>query len=198
MSETTLIGFHGTEKSNIQSICINNFNENNDKFNKLFLGAGIYFFCKYEDAIDWNIKESRKVLNRLPFFLELKQNYGTIKSNITCNKNRILNLDNKEMLFKLEILLEKYEGKLSTKIEYIQAQNKTSAVLNMLYKRKKINKDIIIKTFIETIDTKKSLSSLKNYPRKMFCVKNPNLISNREDYDCLTEELFNSIIYFSK
>ena len=198
MDEETLIGFHGTKKDNIESICINNFDENDDILNRLFLGSGIYFFYEYEDAIDWNIKESKKNLNRLPDFLELKQRYGVIKSNIICDKNRILDLDNKEMFFKLEKLLEKYEGKLTTKEEYIKAKNKTSAIINMLYKRKLIERDVIIKTFIEKIDINKNLASLKNYPRKMFCVKSNILITNREEYNCLTEEMFNSIIYFSK
>ena len=39
-----IIGYHGTKKELVESICTENFIINNDEDNKLFLGYGIYFF----------------------------------------------------------------------------------------------------------------------------------------------------------
>ncbi len=189
-------GYHGTDKENIESICSNNFEIKKDLKNKLFLGFGAYFFFEYEDAVDWNVKELRDDLNRVPKYNELQNKKSVVKADIKCKDTDILNLDDKEMLLKFEILVEKYQGKLSTKPEFINAKNKTAAIINMLYQRKLIKRNIIIKTFIETIKTNRFLQSLKNYPRKMVCVKDNKYISNIYEYNELSKEKYDSIVYF--
>ncbi|HJJ11747.1 MAG TPA: hypothetical protein OIM48_00295 [Clostridiaceae bacterium] len=189
-------GYHGTDKENIESICSNNFEIKKDLKNKLFLGFGAYFFFEYEDAVDWNVKELRDDLNRVPKYDELQNKKSVVKADIKCKDTDILNLDDKEMLLKFEILVEKYQGKLSTKPEFINAKNKTAAIINMLYQRKLIKRNIIIKTFIETIKTNRFLQSLKNYPRKMICVKDNKYISNIYEYNELSKEKYDSIVYF--
>ena len=189
-------GYHGTDKQNIESICSNNFEIKKDLKNKLFLGFGAYFFFEYEDAVDWNVKELRDDLNRVPKYNELQNKKSVVKADIKCKDTDILNLDDKEMLLKFEILVEKYQGKLSTKPEFINAKNKTAAIINMLYQRKLIKRNIIIKTFIETIKTNRFLQSLKNYPRKMVCVKDNKYISNIYEYNELSKEKYDSIVYF--
>lgn len=189
-------GYHGTDKENIESICSNNFEIKKDLKNKLFLGFGAYFFFEYEDAVDWNVKELRDDLNRVPKYDELQNKKSVVKADIKCKDTDILNLDDKEMLLKFEILVEKYQGKLSTKLEFINAKNKTAAIINMLYQRKLIKRNIIIKTFIETIKTNRFLQSLKNYPRKMICVKDNKYISNIYEYNELSKEKYDSIVYF--
>lgn len=189
-------GYHGTDKENIESICSNNFEIKKDLKNKLFLGFGAYFFFEYEDAVDWNVKELRDDLNRVPKYDELQNKKSIVKADIKCKDTDILNLDDKEMLLKFEILVEKYQGKLSTKPEFINAKNKTAAIINMLYQRKLIKRNIIIKTFIETIKTNRFLQSLKNYPRKMVCVKDNKYIYNIYEYNELSKEKYDSIVYF--
>lgn len=108
-----------------------------------------------------------------------------------------MDLDEKENLVKLEMLVDKIKGKLITKPEYQRARNKTSAIINMLYKRGKLKKKVIVKTFIETIDMK-NLSSFKNYARKMFCVKDVNVIARNKENKELKEEVFEGIIFFYK
>lgn len=189
-------GYHGTDKEKIESICLNNFEINKDYENKLFLGFGVYFFFEYEDAVDWNIKKLKDDLNRVPKYDELKNKKGVIKADLKFQDTDVIDLDDKETLFKFELLVEKYQGKLSTKREFINAKNKTAAILNMLYNRKLIKRNIIIKTFIETIKTNKFLSSLKNYPRKMICIKDNKYIYNIQKYDGLSEDKYNSIVYF--
>lgn len=196
MDDITYIGFHGTKKENVKLICENNFKINNDIKNNLFLGAGIYFFFIYDDAIDWNVKELKRILQRVPKYDELKEQTGVVKADIICKEDEVLDLDCKEMLYKFEMLLKKCQGKLITKREYINAKNKTAAVINMLYSRKLIKRNVILKTFIETIRTNDDLSGLKNYPRKMICVKNNSFVHNIEEYGELTDEKYESIIYF--
>ena len=106
-------------------------------------------------------------------------------------------MDEKENLYKFEMLVEKIKGKLETKEEYRRARNKTSAIINMMYSRKLINKKMIIKTFVEQINVK-NLSSFKNYSRKMFCIKDNNIIKENKEKTDINEDLFNSIIYFYK
>lgn len=190
-----ITGYHGTKRENVENICTNNFNINEDKNNKLFLGYGIYFFDKYDDAVDWNIKAFIKELSYCPKYKILQEKYSIIESEIEVESDEILDLDEKENLFKLEMLVDKIKGKLITKPEYQRARNKTSAIINMLYKRGKLKKKVIVKTFIETIDMK-NLSSFKNYARKMFCVKDVNVIVRNKENTELKEEDFEGIIFF--
>lgn len=190
-----IVGYHGTKRTLVELICSNNFNINEDKENKLFLGSGIYFFYSCDDAIDWNVKKFRKEYSHLPNWENLIDNYAVIESVIKANKDDMLDLDEKDKLFKLEILIEKINKKLITNQEYIRAKNKTAAIINMMYQRKLIDKKIVSKTFMEKIDTR-NLSGLKNYPRKMFCVKdNSIIVENKEKID-IDKEIFDSIIYF--
>lgn len=195
--EDVTIGYHGTKKENVEIICKENFHINLDKENKLFLGYGIYFFDLCDDALDWNIKNFIKEFKYLPKYEMILNKYGIIESKIKVEEKDILDLDSKENLYKLEILIKKIEGKLVTKQEYIRAKNKTSAIINIMYNRKLIDKKLIIRTFFETINTKK-LNALKNYPRKMFCVKEPSIIIKNKEKEDISKELFNSIIYFYK
>ena len=189
-----IVGYHG-KKEFVESICNNNFFMNEDKNNKLFLGAGIYFFYLCDDAVDWNIKKFKKEFSSLPTWSLLISKFTIIESKIKVNKSEILDLDGKEELYKLEIILEKIKGKLITKPEYLNANNKTAAIINMLYKRKIIQKKIISKTFLQRINTK-TFDKFTDYPRKMFCVKDKSIIlENREKLD-VNKELFDSIIYF--
>ena len=190
-----MTGYHGTKKELVESICTNNFNVDPDINNELFLGFGIYFFYFCDDAIDWNIKRFMKEFSCLPQWSILLDKFSVIESTIEVSKDDILDLDEKDKLYKFELLIEKIKGKLSTKSDFIRSKNKTAAIINMMYKRNMINKKVISKTFIEQINTK-YLNGLKNYPRKMFCVKDRSIIlENKEKID-LSQNSFESIIYF--
>ena len=194
--EVKIVGYHGTRKENATSICKKNFKINNDKSNKLFLGAGVYFFYKIDDALDWNIKQFKNDYNENPEWEKIKNNYAIIESKILVNKSDILDLDEKESLFKLEMLISKINKKLETIPEFWKAQNKTSAIINYLYSENVIARKVIVKTFFEKIGTKK-LFELQKYPRKMFCVKDISIIKENSDkIKEMNEELFESIMYF--
>ncbi len=193
--ESLIIGYHGTKRENIDLICKDNFSMSLDKENKLFLGYGVYFFYLCDDALDWNIKRFIEDFKYLPGYEIILNKYGIIKSNIKLKENDILDLDNKDKLYKLEILIKKFEGKFVTKPEYLRAKNKTSAIINILYNRKLLNKKILSKTFFEQIKTKE-LNSLKNYPRKMFCVKDTSIIKENREETNIDSKLFDSVIYF--
>ena len=189
MNEEILTGYHGTKRENIDLICKNNFLISLDKENNLFLGYGVYFFYLCDDALDWNIKKFIEDFKYLPGYEIILNKYGIIKSNIRLKEDDVLDLDNKDKLYKLEILIKKFEGKLVTKQEYIRAKNKTSAIINILYHRKLMNKKILSKTFFEQIKTKE-LNSFKNYPRKMFCVKDTNVIIENKEEKNINKDLF--------
>lgn len=195
MEEEIMEGYHGTLKENIESICINNFNINPDTNNKLYLGYGIYFFVELNDALDWNIKQYKDQHNCNPHYEKIIEDYGIIKSIIVVNKNEILDLDNKDILRKFELLISKCIRKLVTKEQYIKAPNKTAAILNMMYHRGKIKRKVIIKTFFEPIGTK-YLNSFKNYPRKMICIKTNDIIKQNIIVDDISKEEYDSIVYF--
>lgn len=192
-----MTGYHGTKKESVESICTNNFVINEDVNNKLFLGFGIYFFYISDDALDWNIKSFIKEFSILPQCDMLLSKFSIIESNIELPQEDILDLDEKENLYKFEMLADKIKVKLAMSQEYARAPNKTAAILNMLYKKKLTTKKVISKTFFEEINTK-NLHSFKNYPRKMFCVKDKSIIfENKEKLD-IDENSFESIIYFYK
>ena len=195
MDKKIIVGYHGTKKENIESICTNNFYIKEDNNGKLFLGSGVYFFCLCDDAIDWNVKKYFEEFLKVPTLELLISKYSIIESIIKVEKEDILDLDEKDKLYRLELLVDKIKGKLLTKPEFLRAKNKTGAIINMLYKRKLLSKKIILKTFVETINTK-TFDSLKNYSRKMLCVKDTSIIlENREKID-INKDLFDSIIYF--
>ena len=73
-----IIGYHGTKKELVESICTENFIINDDKDNKLFLGYGIYFFYSCDDALDWNVKCFIKKFSNLPNWEMLLSNYAII------------------------------------------------------------------------------------------------------------------------
>lgn len=193
--ETIITGYHGTDIKNAESICKKNFRINKDKYNKLYLGAGIYFFDNIDNALDWNIKKFKKDFRYKPEWKELIKSYTIIKGIISVKEKDILDLDKKENLYKLELLVTKINKKLESSPEYCRAQNKTAAIINTLYEIKEINKKLIVKTFFEKIETKK-FNELKNYPRRMFCVKDVSIISKKLERIDIKEELFKSIIYF--
>ena len=195
MEEEIMEGYHGTLKENLESICIDNFNINPDTNNKLYLGYGIYFFVELNDALDWNIKQYKDQHNCNPRYEKIIEDYGIIKSIIVVNKNEILDLDNKDILRKFELLISKCIGKLVTKEQYIKAPNKTAAILNMMYHRGEIKRKVIIKTFFEPIGTK-YLNTLKNYPRKMICIKTNDIIKQNAIVDDISKEEYDSIMYF--
>ena len=155
------------------------------------------FFYLSDDALDWNIKSFIKEFSVLPQYNALLSKYSMIESSIKVNEQDFLDLDEKENLYKLEMLADKIKNKLAMSQEYARAPNKTAAILNMLYKKRLTSKKIISKTFFETINTKE-LHSFKNYPRKMFCVKDKSIIfENKEKLD-IDKKSFESIIYFYK
>ena len=104
-----IIGYHGTNKKNVSSICSKNFRINKDKRNKLYLGAGVYFFFKLDDALDWNVKSFKKEYECNPEWNAFMNNYSIIESLIDVEEKDILDLDKKENLYKLEILIRKWQ-----------------------------------------------------------------------------------------
>lgn len=195
MEEETIEGYHGTKSENIELICTGNFNINEDIINKLYLGSGIYFFVELSDALDWNIKEYIKEHKCIPSYEKITKEYGIIKSIIVVSKCEILDLDKKDILRKFELLISRCNGKLVTKEQYKKASNKTTAIINMMYKRGEIKRKILMKTFFEPIGTK-HLHGLKNYPRKMICVKSNDLIKEKTKINEISKEDYDSIIYF--
>ena len=107
-----IIGYYGTNKNNVASICSKNFRINKDKYNKLYLGAGVYFFFNLDDALDWNVKSFKREYGCYPEWNKLISTYSIIESLIEVDEKNILDLDKKENLFKLEILKKKIDEKL--------------------------------------------------------------------------------------
>ena len=193
--EQTIIGYHGTNKNNVASICTKNFRINRDEYNRLYLGAGIYFFFNLDDALDWNIKLFKRKFGYYPELDKLTDKYSIIEAQIKADENDILDLDKKENLFKLELLIKKIDEKLKDSYNYKSASNKTSAIINFLYEIGEIKRKIIIRTFFEKIGTK-NFNELKLYLRKMLCVKDISIISENKEIIDIKENLFKSIIYF--
>lgn len=191
----TIKGYHGTSKDNASLIIKDNFRINKDENNKLYLGTGVYFFYKIDDAVDWNIKLFEKEYSSVPKWQELIDNYSVVESEIYVDNRDILDLDQKENLYKLEMLIKKFEKKLESRQDYWTAKRKTSAIINYLYEIKEIKKKVVIRTFFEQIRIEK-FNELKLYPRKMFCVKDISIISKNKEKLDIEESLFNSIIYF--
>lgn len=190
-----IIGYHGTKKEYVESIIDDNFKVCEDKESELLLGYGVYFFYEYDNALDWNIYRYKKRFLILPDFGSILSNYFIIESDIKVNEDDILDLDEIDKIYKLEIIVKKYANKFLTSFDYLNAKNKTSAIINMLYQKNIINKKLISKTFFSK-KKMKVFDSFKKHPRKMFCVKDRSIIvKNKEKLD-VDENTFNSIIYF--
>ena len=192
-----IIGYHGTTKQKAQSICESQFIINEDIENELYLGKGVYFYYNFTHAIEWILKMYRKENKNHIKYSELKLEYAIIEANIQTPKDRILDLDMRTQAIKFDRIVEKIRVRLINKPEYIKAKKKDAAVLNILQEMELISGvDIISKTFYEDIQyNKERVHNLGKIPKRMFCVKNINVIVSKEISNKLNKRIINETIY---
>lgn len=177
MDEENIIGYHGTSASSAQNIIKTQiFEYNPDDNNKLFLGAGVYFYYDRLDAIEWNIKDYRDNNNyNFPTYKDLLDCYAVIEANLSIEECNILNLDDREGLMKYKEIVRSIKDFLKP-IEDYKDKNELATIINYLYKLKIVD-DIyaIKKTFPFPIPNSYGARGIQ---KLMICIKKLDVLNN--------------------
>lgn len=187
-------GFHATtKKAAIEISDTQKFKSDDRNSSKKFLGRGVYFYLDRANAIDWTIKMYKdNHEDKLPQeSSEIIENYRIVNANIEANEKRILDLDKREAIKKLDIMAElvkKSLGKYST-----QYNDKPVAVLLNYLERKNFicDIDIVMKTFPYPVNSNDFLRGINKINKTMICVKNNNVISDAKISKKITQKEYN-------
>lgn len=196
MDVKTIVGYHGTTSDNAISILKNGFKISKDKYCKLYLGRGIYFYIEYKDSISWVIKKYRTNHKLLPNIEDLNNEYKIIKTEMVLNEDNILDLDKVENIKIFDEFVNSLEDKLLKEKEYKMAKNKNGAIINYLIRVNYLEGvDIVVRSIRDKIEISDCYSFNDIY-RKVICVKNKNIIKSNIIKSKILEEDFDLVKYF--
>lgn len=200
MNNNKIEGYHATTKKYAIEISeTQKFKIDNEKANQKFLGRGIYFYLDRANAVDWTIKmykdKKNKQLPNNPN--EIIDNYRIITADIINNENRILNLDTRENINKLNVMADLIKQKLE---KYsMQSNDKIlGVILNYLEKNNFLEDiDAVKRTFPYPIESTKKIKGINCINKTMICVKNNCIIDNIKISKKITQKEYNysMIIY---
>ena len=197
MENEEIIVYHGTTNECALSILnMNKFIQGKDN-NEDFLGEGIYFFDNYKHALLWNIKDYNKRCNSKFEFDEFSKLYDILDVIIQVKRENILDLDDNSDIVKFDKIVKKIAGILDILPEYIDAENKNSAILNFLQKKGYIDDIYIVKQSIKqklNVDKRHSINYIF---REVICVKNDKVIKLIDLHDKISKKEFEDAAYLS-
>lgn len=186
----TIIGYHGTTKTNAFNIYSSQcFIPNEDEQNKLFLGRGIYFYCDKKDAVFWNIKNMRDARLKQEYMTYVKE-YDILEVLIGVEEEELLDLDDLNNYLKFQNYCERVSNVLKTSDFYKNAQNKDAAIINFMEKRGELGKTKVIKKIYS--QSNRFFDKIKVY-RTMLCVKDKSLIDAIMVSETISESIFNMV-----
>lgn len=181
MNNKRIEGYHATTKK--YAIEINKtqiFKVDNEKANQKFLGRGIYFYLDRANAVDWTIKMYKNENNKqLPENAnDIIENYRVLTADIIVDESKILDLDERQNIEKLNIMINLVKQHL--KKYSAQNNNKFLAVvLNYLEKNNYLEGiDVVQRTFSYPVASTQEVKGINYINKTMICVKNNCVISN--------------------
>ena len=184
--------YHGTTKENARSIVENKeFRINDDKNDKLYLGAGIYFFEEKIHAVTWNIHLFRKNKIGNLAFKALLEGYSVIRARLNIIDDNILDLDDLNDNRVLDILALKVKEKFG-----VQINNNYVAYINFLQRNELIPNICVMKKNFTYKIRNNTWGRLKSISRAVYCVKDKSIISNIEELE-ITKKEFDSAVYYA-
>lgn len=196
MASVTHNMYHATLKNNAVEITNTQiFKYDKHAINQKFLGEGIYFYTERINAVDWTIKMYKDENRKLPDNAsEIIDNYRIVTADILVDEKRVLNLDLREEIEKINILANIVNDHLG---KYAQHYNKpVDVLLNYLMKNNFLNNiDIVEKTFTYPVKSNKYLSGVNYINKKVICIKNNNIITNANISKKITQKEYNNSIF---
>lgn len=193
---TTLIGYHGTNKQNEQSILKNGFRASKSNSFHHWLGNGIYFWADTYYAVEWNMIDLEK--NGVVTLKNMINQYTIFESIIKVEKNKVINLSSPKGTIIFENFKEQVMSVSNEKQkERLKMIDSDIFWLNYMSKKGLFNKyKVIIANYDKVI---KSINKNKNdfikYEQTQICVKDNDTINKNEIYSNKSEikELYNIV-----
>ena len=173
MGDKKTLLYHATDAKNAGSIIrMQQFSVKKDIKNEELLGEGAYFYNCRQDAVEWNSRTiNKKNKNLLPSYKEMLDRYTIIESEIEINDNEILNLDNRDDIIKYKIAVKTIKETLKD-IDNYNDKNQLGTIINFLYRNKRINKKMVVKTIPYNLPNSYGIKICK----KIYCVKDTKIL----------------------
>ena len=128
----TIIGYHGTDRKSAKDILEENKfdkSENEDDW----LGSGVYFYTKLDNVILLNIRRYINQYKKYPEYKDLSKERKIIISEIQCDEEEILDLNEIENLRKFLGLWKMFYDKVENNKYYKKLKIKDCYIINWLF-----------------------------------------------------------------
>ncbi len=126
-----ILAYHGTNKENADSIlCTKKFNksQNDDDW----LGSGVYFYTRLDNAILYNIRKYKNKSKKYPEYIELEKNKKILICEIEYDKNEVLDLNEIENLTKFLGMWKLFYDRIKKCEKFDKTSQKDGAVIDWL------------------------------------------------------------------
>lgn len=196
--EEEFTAYHGTTISAAQNI-ISTQQIEDSVGKEEWLGRGKYFYDRYTNAIEYNIKKynENKNINKPISYSNLIENYSILEVIIKCPKRDILNLDEIMLLSKFVWAWEKIYFKVKDNEEFKRMNYRDGYIIDyMLNEIPDCKYKIVIKTFDRATKVQQNRGKenmvfdktriIYEIKQKYICVKDGTVISkineNKNEY----------------
>ena len=149
MDEENITGYHGTIKEAAKNI-IETQKIDNSIGDEEWLGRGKYFYDRYTNAIEYNMKKynENKNINELISYNNLIINYAILETTIKCAKEDILNLDEIIILSKFVWAWEKIYNKVKENPNFQKLKYRDGYIIDyMINEIPGCKYKVVVKTF---------------------------------------------------
>ncbi len=149
-----------------------------------WLGNGVYFFVDFKHAYKWICYMYRSRNGKLPINNHVTKSYLVLQANINVDEQRILDLDDEDIILELQYIKENVINILvkNKKFRKKDIKNiKDGVILNVMFNEMDYLElyDMVSYTF--PTDMNSGRCSKISVKEKQLCVKNPSIISNIEE-----------------
>ena len=149
MNEENIVAYHGTTRDAAKNI-IKTRKMDDSVGTEEWLGRGKYFYDRYTNAIEYNMKKynENKNINELISYKNLILNYAILETVIKCAKEDILNLDEIIILSKFVWAWEKIYNKVKENPDFKKLKYRDGYIIDyMINEIPGCNYKIVVKTF---------------------------------------------------
>lgn len=147
--ENIIVGYHGTTKEAAENIILTQV-INDSEGQEEWLGKGKYFYDRYTNAIEYNIRKynENRNINEPISYKNLTKNYSILETVIKCHKDDILDLDEIIILSRFVWAWENIYNKVKDKEEFKKLNYRDGFIIDyMLNEIPGFNYKIVMKTF---------------------------------------------------
>ena len=205
MDEENITGYHGTIKEAAKNI-IETQKIDNSIGDEEWLGRVKYFYDRYTNAIEYNMKKynENKNINELISYNNLIINYAILETTIKCAKEDILNLDEIIILSKFVWAWEKIYNKVKENPNFQKLKYRDGYIIDyMINEIPGCKYKVVVKTFDRitkefknrrkdniVFDSTRIIYEIK---QKYICVKDESVIKKIKENNKNFQKEYNAI-----